>query len=354
MMIDWISATITAPRELSAIYDSGRNLKLSPDGEIIRESRSPLDVYDEDPSSSRHFRVFIPDQRTLYLSGNPVKLLQGHNLFGSDDVNGLYLHAGCFIRKNVGLFPSPESYDSCEFTKPHYSRLDLTRSYRFDTQTEVKEFIRHTAGTARSRHGAAQLFGSETAYFGKNSRRWSLKIYDKHEELMKNTPKFVKGIRKILPCLEDELVEWSNGILRLELCLRGQELKAVNQQIANDISPDWPGIWESYFQRIQFNENATMTTQIPLLLDALKPTQRHVYESWKDGKDLRAIYPKNTFYRHRRSILAALGVDIATPPGQEGHEVRSIALDPSRFDPEPIESRLFTPDDKLKKEYRLV
>ncbi|NBQ68787.1 MAG: hypothetical protein EBU46_08145 [Nitrosomonadaceae bacterium] len=44
MMIDWLSATITAPNELSVGYDSGRNLKLNPHGEIIRETRSLLQL----------------------------------------------------------------------------------------------------------------------------------------------------------------------------------------------------------------------------------------------------------------------------------------------------------------------
>ena len=361
MMIDWLSATITAPNELSVGYDSGRNLKLNPHGEIIRETRSPLAVKDDtDPSSSRNFLVFTPDQRTLYLSGNPVKLLQGHNLFGSDDLNGLYLEAGVFIRRNAGLFPSPESYGACEFTKPKYSRVDVTRSYRFDTQKEVAEFIRYTAGTARSRHGAAQLFGSETAYFGKNSRRWSMKVYDKHSEFLKNgtafgKTKFFSGILKAFSPGESELLEWSKGIVRFELCLRGQELAAINAGIGKNELPDWLSIWTSYYEKIQFNDNTAMTTDHTLLEVTLKPSQRAVFELWRSGKDLRSIYPKPTFYRHRKAILAVLGVDIASPPSTDSDSPGSSpVLNPERFDPEPLESRLVEPREELKHAYKLI
>lgn len=361
MMIDWLSATITAPCELSVGYDSGRNLKLNPHGEIIRETRSPLSVKDDtDPSSSRNFLVFTPDQRTLYLSGNPVKLLQGHNLFGSSDLNGLYLEAGVFIRRHAGLFPSPESYDACEFTKPKYSRIDITRSYRFDTQKEVSEFIRYTAGTARSRHGAAQLFGSETAYFGKNSRRWSMKVYDKHLEFLKNgmasgKTKFNPGILKTFLPDESELLEWSKGIVRFELCLRGQELAAINAGIGKNELPDWLSIWTSYYDKIQFNDNAAMTTDNTLLEATLKPSQKAVFELWRSGKDLRSIYPARTFYRHRGAILAVLGVDIASPPSVDLDSTKSNpVLSPAKFDPEPLESRLVEPREGLKQAYKLL
>lgn len=360
MMIDWLSATIKTPPELCPGYDSGRNLKLSPQGEIIRETRAALDVRDEDPSSSRNFRVFTPDQQTLYISGNPVKLLQGHNLFGSDDLNGLYLEAGVFVRSNAGLFPSPSTFESCQFSKPRYSRIDITRSYRFQTHKEAQEFIRYVAGTARSRHGAAQLFGSETAYFGKNSRRWSMKIYDKHSEFLKNHSglsknRFIRGIQKAFLPDESELIDWSNGIVRFELCLRGQELVPINTGIARDILPSWLEVWTSYFEKIQFNENTAMITGNSLLEATLKPSQKAVFELWKAGKDLRGIYPHRTFYRHRSAILTALGVDISTPPA----DYESVAhvhsgLDPARFDPEPLESRLIEPRKELKEAYKLI
>lgn len=35
-----------------------------------------------------------------------------------------------------------------------------------------------------------------------------------------------------------------------------------------------------------------------------------VYHLWQEGHDLRAMYPKNTFYRYRRQLLP-YGVDIA-------------------------------------------
>lgn len=359
MMIDWLSATIKTTGSLSLGYDSGYNIKLGSGGELLRESRSALDIHDEsEPSNSKSFRVFTPDDSSLYLSGNPVKLLQGHNLFGSSDLNGLYLEAGLFVRHHAGLFPGSETY--AMFTKPRYSRIDLTRSYRFDTHKEAQEYIRFVAGTARTRHGAAQLFGSETAYFGKRSRRWSMKIYDKHAEFLKNGSawkknKFSRGIiQKLMPD-EAELIDWSKGIVRFELCLRGQELDEINKMLGYNVSLDWLQEWTAYYNRIQFNENTAMNTQNSLLESTLKPVHRGALELWRSGKDLRTIYPKTTFYAYRRAILDVLGVDISSPPTEEiSSDNVSSVLDDRKWDPEPIESRLVEPRQDIKDSYKLI
>jgi hypothetical protein len=98
-----------------------------------------------------------------------------------------------------------------------------------------------------------------------------------------------------------------------------------------------------------------MTTDHTLLEATLKPSQKAVFELWRSGKDLRSIYPKPTFYRHRSAILAVLGVDIASPPSTDPDSARSTTgLDPARFDPEPLESRLVEPRKELKEAYKLI
>lgn len=57
-----------------------------------------------------------------------------------------------------------------------------------------------------------------------------------------------------------------------------------------------------------------MTTTAKLsadVLDSMRPALRTVYLSWEAGADLRAILPRNTFYRHRNALLPH-GIDIAT------------------------------------------
>lgn len=56
-----------------------------------------------------------------------------------------------------------------------------------------------------------------------------------------------------------------------------------------------------------------MTTQATLIdeqLLAMPRTLQASYQLWRQGADLRQLLAKNTFYRHRRELLA-YGVDIA-------------------------------------------
>lgn len=73
---------------------------------------------------------------------------------------------------------------------------------------------------------------------------------------------------------------------------------------------------------------------------------------WKNGEDLRHTLTHDTFYRHRRAVLASVGVDISTPPQvSEGKKTSKIDSDASGWDPEPLEHRMVTPREELKREY---
>lgn len=353
MQVDWLSAIVETPPQLWPGYESGRTLKLSPAGEVIENRLTAHQVEDEE-SSSRNFRVWTPSPGSLYLSGNPVKLLQGHNLFGSMDLLGLYLESGHWVRQHAGLFPGPETWESCEFTSPRYSRIDITRSYRFATDAEALDYVRFVAGSAKSRHGAAKLYESGTAYLGQNSRRWSMKIYAKRQELihgMKGAARRIKA--SIIP---DELLDWALGIVRFELTLRGPEI--AKHCPPGDIHEPavLRALHQHYFDAIQFNENAAMSTRPDLIEETLPRYLQGTVAIWRTGRDLRSLLPHNTFYRHRREILGQCGIDIAVPPTKASACLPALptALSPDGWDPEPIASRLVEPREGLKQQYPLL
>ena len=353
MQIDWLSASVSTPPQLWPGYESGRTIKLASDGEILENRLTASQVEDDEPSSSKNFRVWTPTPGQLYLSGNPVKLLQGHNLFGSMDLLGLYLEAGVWVRQNAGLFPGPQTWDSCEFSSPRYSRIDITRSYRFATDAEALDYVRFVAGNAKSRHGAAKLYDSGTAYLGQSSRRWTMKIYAKKQELLHGLRG--AGRRIFATMFPDELLDWSTGVVRFELTLRGVEL--AKHCPPGDIhdSVFLAKLWQTYFHSIQFNENSSMTNRPDLIEETLPHYLQGTVAIWRTGRDLRSLLSKPTFYRHRRDILDSCGIDIAVPPQRaaSGSPVLPVALSADGWDPEPIASHLVEPREALKAQYPL-
>lgn len=342
MQIDWLSFSTGTRPELCPGFTSGWHSHIDPQGEVLKRWPAFMPIlgsYDD------RILVKTPDPCTLYLTGNPAKFFQGHNVFGSDDHWGLALAAGSAVRQSVGMFPGPDTFKACDFTRPRFSRLDLTRSYRFRSEAEALEWIRGVAAASRSRHGAALTRG-ETVYFGQHSRRWTMKIYPKRQELITHTPRSGPALQHF-----DLLADWTTGIIRFELTLRGPELENM------PLDFDALTVWQAYFDKITFNENAAMSHDRDLIEPTLKPHQQTAIMSWRAGLDLRTVYSRAGFYKVRRELLQLVGIDIAQPPQAlpELGEAPAAGLNPAGWDPEPIREHdlYFDPSPELAKQYGL-
>ena len=342
MQIDWLSFTTGTRPELCPGYTSGWQSHVDPDGELLKRWPAFLPIvgsYDD------RLMVKTPDPCTVFVTGNPVKFYQGHNLFGSADAVGLALAAGLAVRQKAGIFPGPDTFRACDFSAPRFTRLDLTRSYRFQSEAEALDWIRSVAGSARSRHGAALTRG-ETVYFGQHSRRWSLKVYPKRQELLAHKPRSGPARDHV-----DLLADWASGVVRFEVVLRGPELEALPA----DFDPCTT--WRAYFDKITWNENATMSQDRTLIEQALKPHQQTALASWRAGLDLRTVYSRPGFYKVRRELLELVGVDISQPPvSVTGRTPPAAGLDAAGWDPEPIREHglYFDPSPELAKQSGLI
>lgn len=345
-MVDWVSGFIT-PRlceEFGArFYDTGKLLKLGPGGEVVWEASGALEL---EGSYDNRLMVRSRDGFELYLSGNPVKFFQGHNLWGSDDARGLFLSAGLELRQRVGMFPSPGTWDSCCFDGPRLTRADITRSYRMPSAQQAREWLREVASTARTRRSGA-LYNDGTVYFGKGSEYWQLKVYHKGDELrargkMHQLSERLHGRGKLL--------EWAQGILRFEVMLRAKELHRLGIEHGQF---DAEKVWQTYYGKIVWNQNAAAAREADMLESTLRGQLQGALALWWSGADLRRVFPKNTFYRYRRDIMGATGIDISSPPPPRTAAPQvATGLDPAGWDPEPLEvSETFRPNPQLHIDY---
>ena len=336
IMCDWVTASIvseSARNRLAPPFQTGRILKISPQGEVTQEfsSRSSsVGSYD----SSLSFRAPYPFQ--LEMSGNPTKFLQGHNLFGSDDFENLFFVAGAMSAINANSpFPLPHCFNFIDdkgalipkhsLTEFRPTRLDLTRSYRFENNETARAWLRTVGASAHSRH-KNRLATDGTIYYGQTSSRWTFKIYHKFDEI-NSGGKGHQLSEKLLGKDRQALLDWSAGVVRFELTLRRKEIEKL------PIGFNTLDVWKAYYSKIQFNENSGAIDMNQLT--KVSPRVKMAYVSWKSGQDLRAVLPRNTFYNYRK-ILLGIGIDIAVPPTKEQLE-SEIRLEEIRWDPEPIE-----------------
>jgi hypothetical protein len=103
-----------------------------------------------------------------------------------------------------------------------------------------------------------------------------------------------------------ELLEWTRSHLRIELTLRRPELRDRG-------SLDESIIWE-YARKVEvpsMKMNARMDeVQLPT-------ATRFALQGWLDGHNVATMCPRTTFWRYRRTILDAVGVDIGMPAADQ-------------------------------------
>lgn len=285
-MIDWLTYRARVKRHNPLA--NGAVMKVAPGGEVEWTSTARLPLvgsYD----ASIYARSL--DSCTIELSGNPVKFFQGHNLWGSNDVYGLAHHLAKDVQGRLGV-----EVEELE----ELSRVDIAGLLHLGSPAAVQEMVRALgqAGTLRNR-GRGNNSDEGTVYWGKRSRRWALKIYDKEREVLSTKAAFdVPAVAAV-----------ASGKLRVELVLRGMELKEMGLKKLSG----WSTV-EPMKLLAEFLNNLELPDQAPRL--EMSDMPRHLrlpFMQWAQGDDLRALYPKPTFYRYRKLILG-WGVDIAVPP----------------------------------------
>jgi len=237
--------------------------------------------------------------RGLYLSGNPTKALTGQNLDGPESAAWLLSRVANVCTAALGL-PNVLSIVSSRF-----SRVDVTRSYDVGSVEWVREIVRIAGITGRAKRQGGATISHTTVYWGQHSRRHSVKMYCKADELRTHPPSI--PIASVCSSIQAA----AGPLLRVELTLRGKQLEEDGTQEARF----WlgPSLADHYFERywpmIQISDGVAL---MPEEVAALPRTLRRTYELWLRGGDCAELLSNGSRYRHRAAILAATGgsVDI--------------------------------------------
>lgn len=265
-------------------------------------------------SHSSKIQLQSHSENLVYFTGNPVKFLQGHNLFGTNDIRHLMrLFFDKLLEQSpLGLCPDPFQYDLIQDGHYELTRVDINESWHLNNSREVQAWIRAVGETAYLKHRGAGQFSGDTAYFGKNSRRWGLKCYSKGNEIK------VKG-HKLPPelCIP-EMLEYADKSLRIEAFIRQLELKRRHLHILSNWDIDTPTeLLLECLSKLELSDVYMLKDDV---LDTLPARLRMVYQTWLNGDDLKQIMSKSAFYRCRSEMLK-YGIDISTKSPKEKSNV---------------------------------
>lgn len=325
-MIDWITGVF--PYYCNGLISDGMLVSLSPTGDIdFKTTKRKVvtgsweanitirsDMYDFDPETNRTTKI--------QLSGNPVKFLQGHNLWGTLDVVNLVYSTLERIAQILGHPQPPEFYDAWNRAEGTISRVDINQMYSLGSRTDCLQYLHNASNSSRTRSQSAVTKGS-TVYWNKQSRRWSMKAYSKGQEMelpRNNKPGLLR--------FNDTIKQWATDKLRLELTLKSNELRERSLHTLAEFAKIEPmELFEEYRERL------TMSDQLELdigLMHTLKGAILNTYSAWNMGLDCRERLSKPTFYRHRKQLLK-YGIDISISKAHDNVVplVRTITLTPA-------------------------
>lgn len=299
-MIDWVTAVVPCLHD--QLVNAGRVISLDPDGEIQWMSEKKMTLRGSDESSIQIKTSMDRPHTHLFIDGNPVKFLQGHNLWGTDDLLGLMYHFLLKVTSMIGLSPSTDDIQAWANGSYELKKVDINYSWHLSSKADVLAWIRSAEQSSRLRYrGSGQLKGS-TLYYGQNSRRWSLKAYSKGDEVSAKGHQLPQRLQ--LP----HILDWADRSLRLETRLSALELKRRDLHIAANWAQNTPSeIHKELLSGLEMSDNYIIPDSD---ICTLPPRLRTAYIAWKDGHDLRSIYPRPTYYRYRKQLLEH-GIDIA-------------------------------------------
>lgn len=302
-MIDWVTV------ELPCIHvpiDSGRIFKVLPGGVIDWDSPCRYSV-----EGSYRASIAVKSvggngagQAThLLLSGNPSKFLQGHNVFGSEDLLALVLDTFVTVCNSLNIEPGQADLQAVKEGRYAIKNIDICRSFELPTRGDCRAWLRAMEFKSKTRHGRPSTKGG-TLYFGLGTSRWKIKSYCKGEELESRK----KGHQLPPELVNTPIKAHADNLLRLELTLLSKELREHGIERASELTQSRINeLYAAYIRRIEMTEQIRLSSQeqhdLPIKLQS-------VYLHWNNGEDLRSLLSKTSFYRHRRDLLE-YGIDIA-------------------------------------------
>mgnify|MGYP003516718375 CR=1 FL=1 len=314
-MIDWVTMKISCDHD--GIISNGEVVSLSKDGDSIEWSLVKFLPVVGSHDATISIRSIT--QSTIEISGNPVKWLQGHNLFGTSDLQRL---VWLFFNKlldipELHLKPTLEQLHAVKMGKLTVSRIDINETWFLKDRNEVLAWLRAAGQKMRLKHRGAGQFKGDTLYWGKGSRRWFLKCYSKGDEINSKKSNYPAALRT------PEMLAYAERALRLELTLKSNQLREWQlHEVSNWNADTGKMLLLELIKGLEMSDNMRLSDD---KLNTLKPSVKMAYFAWLGGQDLKTELTRPTFYRYR-SQLKELGVDIGITRDVEQKDAKVIPL----------------------------
>ncbi|WP_151794393.1 phage/plasmid replication protein, II/X family [Acinetobacter nosocomialis] len=267
----------------------------------------------------------------VQIKASPAKLLQGHNVFGSDDIE-----QGADEMIGFLHMAYPVLTRMLDWNRAWVSHIDVTYSAKLSDQTTAKKILDFLANISSGQTRLSnKRFDSSVYWGGQTSRLVNHKCYLKHdeflsqfEELKQLAKKNDKSAQRVVDVMSDSrLINWTVGLLRFESRLKKRwlerngvptnlyELIAFQKANPDLLQTLWTKATHSIFDAMRgqtvklINDESVLEaiSNSPVVVtNSGKVSQtriRNIYSTYclvrEHGLEkLAEMLPKPTFYRH--------------------------------------------------------
>ena len=299
-MIDWVTARL--PCSNSGQICDGQVVKLNAEGSEVEWTTQTRLSLTGSHDSSISIRSLTP--QTIEISGNPAKFLQGHNLFGTNDLRLLMwtFFDTLLSMYDIGLNPTMQDLQLIKEGRYTITRVDINETWLLKNRADVMAWIRSAGEKMSMPYRGKGVFSGDTLYWGKGSKYFYLKCYSKGDEINSKKSNFPEALK--IP----QMLEYADRALRLELVLCSKALREWHINMPCNWLPDMPKmLLLTHVRGLEMSNQFMLSDDI---LDALPRKLRTYYRDWLHGYDLRQDLSRPTFYRIRKQ-LKEYDIDIA-------------------------------------------
>ena len=296
-MIDWLTLRCEIPPELHDAVREYRSqrpelMKWTPATGVI-EYATPC--HENIRSDSHQITVKVGGCFTV--QGSPARSMgHAHNVFGSDDL------VEC-ARAHLLAAQKALPFELPPLNRWHITRVDVTHNYDLGGLTEVKQALAYLRQTDAGRYKVRTA--AESVYWSPGSSMRSGKAYAKGPHLRYQA-------RKEQAAPTERELRLADRLLRLELKLGNEFWRRRREEGISDYDADLQGEFARYFSGLIGAVEVTEMNDLDRIRQ-VAPTEGQALAAHRTWCVIRSIghqaaresMPHNTWYRHKRILMAA-------------------------------------------------
>lgn len=247
---------------------------------------------------------------------NPLKVLQGHNVFGANNLRVLASEIISRVLDHLNIDYSDDNVAIWFAGEFDVRAVDITHRYHLAENVTVCDIRRHMIrNMAIERYFPAALRRGDGVRFDASSSHAAWLIYDKRKELEDKRTHAFPVLAAVHGDQADDvwnlLTTTAKRSSRVELKLEKKYLEqhglnrgsAWTATTANDV-------YDRELAALRLEHHTPMSVLRDSIAAVTNPVHRRTLEMWAIGSNLKSLFCRASLDSHRKAILAACGIDI--------------------------------------------